>query len=454
MSCYFEGGITGGHDDWRVPRTLLERSVRAGAIVVVADATFNELNTEREEYLAASTFLGATPNYGVEGSAPASFGPSPVYGVDRRTGERKFDVSPAATVVAEWLRPVYADVDRILVLSPIEILPVQDVLASGDPTHTATLQRDLFVDEFAYCSFASVRQLGDGYVVFIAAAISADSIVEAAPDNARWIHNTVQLLRREIARDSQRYAGIRRLHKVFTDVIERSGEADRELKVTQALDRETEQALRRENVQAASQALSEIFGPLWTSISEKARHALVAAEIHRHDAELLADTEVQLDFAAAVGAYSRAVEIELLQRLFEPYREWPGADQLPEPREEKRDGASLRVLSKHVAGKDPTLGEMAFLLLNVGCRLRDAEPNAFAAYLRSRLVDLDAFCEARFPQQLLDYTQQFRNRAMHAGDLTAGDCKAARDYLFEEPVRLMVYLGEVLLAPTNELGTA
>jgi hypothetical protein len=97
---------------------------------------------------------------------------------------------------------------------------------------------------------------------------------------------------------------------------------------------------------------------------------------------------------------------------------------------------------------------MAFILMNLGCRLRDDEPNAFAAYLRERLNDHGAFCdEARFPQRLNDYAQQFRNRAMHAGELTVEDCKAARDYLFEEPVRLLVYLAEAL-DPSQDAGGA
>jgi hypothetical protein len=40
---FFEGGLGAGEDNWRVPRLLLEQSVRAGGIAVIADVEINEL---------------------------------------------------------------------------------------------------------------------------------------------------------------------------------------------------------------------------------------------------------------------------------------------------------------------------------------------------------------------------------------------------------------------------
>jgi hypothetical protein len=88
---------------------------------------------------------------------------------------------------------------------------------------------------------------------------------------------------------------------------------------------------------------------------------------------------------------------------------------------------------------------MAFVLMNVGCRLRGEEPNAFASYLGSWLVDHDDWCTgSRFPRLLARYAELFRNRAMHVDDLSTTDCAAARKYLFEEPVRLLLQLVEAL----------
>jgi hypothetical protein len=43
---------------------------------------------------------------------------------------------------------------------------------------------------------------------------------------------------------------------------------------------------------------------------------------------------------------------------------------------------------------------------------------------------------SRFPQLLARYEELFRDRAMHFDDLSTTDCAAARQHLFEEPVRL------------------
>src|SRR5699024_6603176 len=134
------------------------RTVRAGGVVVVADVDFNELNMYRDEYITASDFFGARPKYRAETRISDSAVGGPVYGIDRRTQKSEFDVSPATMVVSDWLRPIYADVDRIVAVSPIDLSVGQDVLASGDRSYTATLQDDVFVNEFDYCTFAAVRQ--------------------------------------------------------------------------------------------------------------------------------------------------------------------------------------------------------------------------------------------------------------------------------------------------------
>jgi hypothetical protein len=88
---------------------------------------------------------------------------------------------------------------------------------------------------------------------------------------------------------------------------------------------------------------------------------------------------------------------------------------------------------------------MAFVLMNVGCRLHDNEPNAFARYLRERLVGHAQFCGRRgVPAASTGVRGDFRNRAMHVDDLTLDDCKVARDYLFEEPVRLLLDMTSAL----------
>src|SRR5205823_962725 len=122
----------------------------------VVDADFNELSQRRSEYLDAYDFLHASPDYG-------STGDSPVYGVDRVTQERAFELEPERMLISDWLRPVYEGVQRIRAVSPIQVKGAREILAAGDQSRTGTLQYDLWVDDVAYCPFASVRQLGEGY---------------------------------------------------------------------------------------------------------------------------------------------------------------------------------------------------------------------------------------------------------------------------------------------------
>ena len=80
-----------------------------------------------------------------------------------------------------------------------------------------------------------------------------------------------------------------------------------------------------------------------------------------------------------------------------------------------------------------------------GVQLREQEPNAFASYLRGRFRDFDGFCdEAQFPQRLTEFAEEFRNRAMHAEDLSAEECTDARNFLLNEPTRLLLKLAEEL----------
>ena len=439
---YFEGGLFSGAGSWRVPRPLLEQSVRLGGVALIADAEFNELNQEREHYLAAWDFLRAKPNYGPNEGTP-------VYGVNRRTQERAFNCEPEQMVVSDWLRPVYDGVGRVRAVSPIDLAGWQEVLATGDRANTGTLADDVWIDEHAYCPFASVSQLGDGFVVFIAAAVSSDRVVEECPDNGIWIRNTIRFLRAESAKDAARYSGLRRLQRAFRDlnttddaVLEESVD-----EINRALDREAQATLRRKTANAARQQLLQIFGPRWDTLSNPAQRQLIQAEVYRRDAELLADTEEEFEFSAAVGAYSRAVEVELLHRLFEPFRERRDASELPGPDLKRGERESVDALRRFPRWQGSH---------QRADRLRPDERWLPPARRRAQclhLIPTQAARESRpvlrsgaLSAALADYTQKYRNRAMHAGSISQEDCKAARDYLFEEPVRLLLYLAEVLPA--------
>jgi hypothetical protein len=440
---YFEGGLM-DHDDWRVPRLLLERSVRLGAIAVVADVGEMTAQEERERYRAkeALKFLGARLRYGSDDREP-------LMAVDKKTGRKRLVYRPEQIISSDWLRPAYDGVEKILISSPVQLSVSQGILAACDQATTATLYMDEFVDGFAYSPLASVFKFGDGYVVLIAGLVSHDRLLAEAPDNATWIINTINLLRAESARDVQRYKSIRRLQEAFHEIKTTASNPDDPVNsatLARVIDREQEVVLRRQISADARAQLHDLFGSNWGRLTHATQQLLVGAEVHRRDSELLADTEEAQDFSAAVGAYSRAVETEVLCRFFEPYRDRDDAGALPEPPQgDSSKATSLRALKRDAGGGNIlTLSEMGWVLLNVGCKLRDAQPNSFATHLSERLADYDAFCRDKFPGRLLDYATKYRNAAMHPGDVSAEDCKAARDHLFEEPVRLLLYLTEAV----------
>jgi len=458
---YFEGGLTRGFGGWRVPETLLEQSIRGGAVAVVADVGFNELLHEREDYLAAWDFLRVRPRYGAEASHPLyELNPkSPVYGIDRQSQRREFSVSPDQMIVADWLRPVYDGVRRIEAWSPMDLLSVQNVLASGNGSTSATLCDDLFVDERAACPFAGVRSIGEGYIAFIAAYVSLDQVLESCPDNARWLVNLVQHLRREIAADAARYSGLRELQRSIRELKQSlasqhidPGDVDESCSefniVNHVLDSPMEAAVRRAAKDAARSQLEVIFGPAWDRVGEPAKRFVIQAEVHRRDSELLADAGEEQDFSAAICAYSKALEAELSSRLFEPFRTWPDAHDLPRVAD-KSQAQSVEALRKFVDGRKLTLGQMAFVLMNVGCRLRNEEANAFSAYLQRHLTDYTGFCDdVKFPQLLDRYANEYRNKAMHTDEISSAQCIEARRFLLEEPNRLLAYLAEIVRDPS------
>lgn len=80
--------------------------------------------------------------------------------------------------------------------------------------------------------------------------------------------------------------------------------------------------------------------------------------------------------------------------------------------------------------------------------MRHVKPNGFAQYLASRLSSIDIFCDGYgFPQRLMKYVQEYRNKSAHVSRLSKDECMAARAYLLEEPVQLLVALEEMMASP-------
>jgi hypothetical protein len=206
---YIEGGaFWGGGVDarWKVPETLLCSFVAGGGVLVVADVARDEAagSSQREAspYERAHDLFGIRFDWGDDG-------PFIVYGADCQSNwnghETSVIVSPERMLYDPWLAPVYQGIDRILALQPVVLSTIYaSSLITGNQTTSMTLRGDLVVDSGAPFLFGCVRQLGLGFVVFIAAAVSHDVIVEANPDNARWITNMLSFLVDEASRERER----------------------------------------------------------------------------------------------------------------------------------------------------------------------------------------------------------------------------------------------------------
>ena len=206
---YLEGGLRSlPAGEWRFPRPLLDSVVRNGAVAIVADADQRVLGAEKAAYRDAAAFLGAYADYGAED------GPDPVYGADLASywgSNRTVVVAPVRMGISAWLKPVYEDILEIVVDSPVRLNSWSELLATCNLDTSGTLQHDLWVEHHDPVPFASVRPLGDGFVVLIAAGVSSDHLLERCPSNTDWLLNVVQFLAGESVKDTSRRSHSRRL---------------------------------------------------------------------------------------------------------------------------------------------------------------------------------------------------------------------------------------------------
>lgn len=203
--------------------------------------------------------------------------------------------------------------------------------------------------------------------------------------------------------------------------------------------------IRQETVSVSvRQQLRAAFGSLWEGISVDSRDFLISAEILKDELMSFSKTDPAIDFTSAVLAYSKALEKEILDRIFLAYRNSSFSMLLPEATGQNSLDRSLDVIKVFVDKKrNLTLGDMGFCLLNVGCKLKNSDNNGFAIFLQEIFIDFDNLCnEAKIPARIIKYSEDYRNRAAHVSRLSRDECLGARAFLLDEPVRLLLTLVE------------
>jgi hypothetical protein len=336
----------------------------------------------------------------------------------------------------------------------VELIPAPglvDVLASGNRTTTRVLAGDLPVptplgDRPEHCPFATVRAIGDGFSCFISALVTPDWLLEHGGQNDIWLLNVIELLRASSKAEADLRRPIRAIQRAYRAAQEAAlyldGDAAGQV-LAHIMQSDVDEAVDEfDQLPQLGDRVKRAFGEHWAWLSPRCRASLrtgelLNAELRRHDDD-------DIDFAPAVHVYSRALETELIDKIFEPFKASGVA--LPETSGDPDVDQSLALLRRYTerpGAKPPTLDVMARCLINVGHRFQDRPGNTFLLFLQDRLIDPDQFCRD-FPKKLNSYIDRFRNRAAHIDYVSESDVREARAFLLEEPVPLLVWLAQAL----------
>lgn len=456
-----EGGLfePGDGIHWRVPHGVLHGFCRAGGILVITDVDAPTLRAQRHAYQHVENGKLIAFPFADHVSWISGFR-SPVYALDLEHGlgsDHVIACRPDLMFVEEWLRPALQGLDMIVADHPAELLScpgLTDCAASGNQPTTRVLVDDLPVpaplgNRPEFCPFATVRAIGDGFSVFIAAGITHDRLLDLGGNNDQWIDNLIELLAGNAKIEEELRAPLRALQvatKAGQDAATYlDGNAAGQV-LARTIEEDFDRAAKTLEQSAAQSHASELrasFGDeRWDRLCERSRAALVTAEVVQGDLAQHAELYENLDFAPVVHLLSRALEAELADKLFLPLREL--SITLPSPSEDSDLNRSLRDLGRFITNpgvKPPTLDAMARILRNVGDKLRDAPDNGFAVYLDGRLTGASAFCRD-YPRRLNSYVDRFRNAAAHIEAVSQDDVKAARAFLLEEPAELLLWLSK------------
>lgn len=225
---YCEGGPRSSLSDkgeWvaKVPYDFAHEFVRDGGVIVFADIDKNFARSPDSEFCEFADAWFATSGGNI------------IYLVDCKKGigpsmtDIALTVDEARSGVPEWLQPVYRRCERIRVEGPVELRSCQAPLAYVGSSTVGSMCQDCWwsapragVDIMKlryheggpmgpdYCGpFASVRQLGSGFVVAIAGAVTPDRIVQDCPGNAMFMRGLFEHLI-DVAKSNQAATGFQR----------------------------------------------------------------------------------------------------------------------------------------------------------------------------------------------------------------------------------------------------
>ncbi|RPA06203.1 ATP-binding protein [Gordonia sp. OPL2] len=186
---YVEGGWVDMAAVEKFPRSAAEEFVFGGGQLIVADVNRSNVMTQVEPLRQASQLFGSAPDMLADGDVAVRY----LGDVDARE-QYGIRFATEQMWVSESLRPSFEGIDALLGDSVVLLqLGAGQIAASGNAT-TRVLSLDEYDDRGPVTPWATVNAYGSGHAVLIAGWVSHDLIVEACPDNARWISNLIALL--------------------------------------------------------------------------------------------------------------------------------------------------------------------------------------------------------------------------------------------------------------------
>lgn len=186
---YVEGGWVDAAGNEKFERSAAESFVFGGGQLIVADVNRANVMTQAEPLRKASQLFGCVPDT-LDGGVVAV-----CYLDDADAREQNgIRFSSEQMWVSDPLRSALEGIDALLGDSAIQLqLGAAQIAASANET-TRVLSLDVYVDRSPVVPWATMNTYGAGHAVLIAGWVSHDLVVEACPDNARWISNLIALL--------------------------------------------------------------------------------------------------------------------------------------------------------------------------------------------------------------------------------------------------------------------
>lgn len=193
---YMEGGWnrSDGSPD-RFPLDLATEFVRRGGQLIVADIDRNVARDDAAVLQESRALLGTAPS-------PNERGVQYLYDEEALGVGNALRFVPNRMWIDDSLKRAWDGIDSVLVDGAVVLSPSGAIVATGHK-NTCVMVNDLFHAPGGYWPWAMMKQYGVGHVVVIGALFSGDFLVEACPDNARWVSNLMKLLMDRTSENSQ-----------------------------------------------------------------------------------------------------------------------------------------------------------------------------------------------------------------------------------------------------------